>query len=371
LRPSGPGFYDAAGGDAAGLADEDDATGDNAIWGAAMVKRSWTLGDLPATTKSNAAIAGVRIVARIKHDPEAGNIDGSGSGGFFVFYPGLRLNGVDMPLKRTGTNAPHYDAYASGFHTAEFEAPNPPGGGEWTAQAIKDLEFWRYWNWGGGHVTNPRLCKLELKLTYASSPDDVDRTGKFAVTVVDGATGADFTVKNNGTEGAYITVLQIRGRPVLKYNPVTVSVQDDFLIDGDSETPGIGERQESINMDYQPDPNMAFMHARYVLYQRSVQRVRAVAVDFLGNLSEDHMYHALTREIGDRIGLVEEMTAQQAFTDEGSPRGYHIVGEEGSIEPGPVLNMTWFLDPADPQIYWHAGIDGQQEVGITNVVGPM
>ncbi len=370
LKPDGPGHYTAPGGDFSVISDDSDSTGDEAQWGAAMQKRSWTLGDVVGAA-NNAAVTGVRITVRLKHDPNPGNIDGSGFGGFMVFYPGLRLNGIDVPLYRTGTQIPHYDAYSSGIHVVEFEAPAPPGGGVWNVAAINAIEFWRYWNWGGDQATLPKLLKVEVRLTFASSVADVDRTGNFTVEAADGGTGADLRIKNNSaSDGAYVTYMGIRGRPVRKYNPVKVSVQNDESIYGTSARPGIGERPQTLDMDYQPDPNIGLLHAGYLLGQRVAPRVRAKQATFLANLSPEHMHNALTREISDRIGLIEKMTAQQAHTADGQPNGYHIEGVAGVIEAGNLLRMTWYLSPADPQQYWRPGFDGQQEVGITNVVAP-
>ncbi len=370
LRPDGVGFYTGLGAEAPALADEDDATGDEATWGHAMEKRSWTLSNPSVSAASNAAVTGVKVIVRVKHNPEAGSIEGGPTGGFFILYMGARLNGVDIPINLTGTQQPYFSGFASGFLGAEFEIPAPPGGGEWNVDAVKNLEIWRYWNWGGGHIVNPRLVKLEVHFTYASAPIDTDRTSNFTVVMTEGGSGADLAVKNNGTDGAYTTKLQVRGRPVFKDNAVTVFEHDLVSINGTPQKPGIGVRPETLNMDYQGDAALAQLYAGYYLSLRKAARNKAGGVTFCANLSDEHMNNALKREIGDRIGLVEEMTAQKAFTADAKPNGYHIIGERGVIEPGKIIRITWPLEPADPQVFWHAGIPGTQEVGITNVVGP-
>jgi len=356
LRPDGQGFYTGgSNGSAADLADGSDATGEQPT--GAMVKHSWTLSDIAAA--SNAAVAGVRVDVRVLHSPGPGNIDGSGFGGFFVLYPGLRLNGIDLV-------AAACDGYASGIHTFQRDFVLPPGGGVWNVGGANALEFVRHWNWGGDHTALPKLVEVEVHLLYAAAVEELDRTANISVALPNGKGGnaTDFAVTNNGPDGVYLTRLRIRGRPVFKYDPVTSFVEDAASI------ASIGEKLVTIDQSYQPDINRGLNTAKYLLYLHGGQTDRAESVSFLANLSEEHMNNALDREIGDRIGLREEMTGLSAFTADGKPKGWHIQSISGQILPGPILTMNWGLAPADSQQYWHAGVAGATEAGVGTVAGP-
>lgn len=359
LRPDGDGFYTGSG-SAADLADESDSTG--IAYPGAFMMRSVTLGDVSAA--NNAAVSGVRFKVRISYEPGAGNIDGSGYGGFFIFYPFLRSNSIDIPLKRVGTTVTHYDAYGpSGVHEVEFEvaAADLP-----TVASVNAMEF--AWEWNiGGDVTSLSLVRVESRFLYAAAVEELDRTDDLSVATPNGAGGnaTDFEVTNNGDEGVYLTRLQVRGRPVRKYDPVTSFVEDEDSI------AAIGEKLVTIDQSYQADPNRGVQAAEYLLYLHGPRTDRAEQVQFLANLSEDHMNAALDLEIGERIGMSEEVTGLSAFTEDGTPKGWHIQHIAGRISPGPVVEMTWGLSPADSQQYWHVEVEGQSVLEESTTPGPL
>jgi hypothetical protein len=354
LYPAATGFYTTgAAGSVSSLGDGSDSTGMTPT--GAGIKHSVTLTQI--TAASGAAVSGVRFNVRVDHSPQ-------GVYGFFVLYPQVRLNGIDLDIKTAGGRN-SVSSFTAGITQEFFEVPLPPGGGVWNVGTANEIEFVWSWNWAGDLSALPKLVHVDATLLYASAVEELDHTDDVTVVTTAGGNAADFAATNNGTVGVYLTRLQIRGRPVRKYDPVTSFVEDAASI------AQYGEQLVTVDQSYQADVNKGVQAAEYLLYLYGQRADRAEQVAFLANLSEDHMNAALDREIGDRIGLAEEVTGLRAFTADGEPSGWYIQHVAGRITPGPIVDMTWTLAPADSQQYWHADIDGQNEAEETTVAGPM
>ncbi len=360
INPTESGFYDtfllgSGSSKETAVSDDSDATYDIPIAGFNSYQ-TWKFGHI--TAPDVAAVAGVKLVVRYEHF-------GTGTG-FSTVYPRMRLNGIDLNAQAAGT-------YTPGVNGAVFEFPERPGGGAWTAGDINGGTFeagiafnWGVAEYGQGTIDQvPRLLKISVQLLFASDVSAADRTANFSVVTVAGGNSAEFTVTNNGSDSAYLTKLQVRGRPVFEYEPVTSSVQDAASIQQ------YGKSPVSIDQSFQANVKRGVLSAEYLLYLYGPRADRADRVDFVANLSEEHMNAALDREIGDRIGLIEKMSGLSASTADGDPSGWYIQSIGGRISPGPVIDIAWGLAPADATQYWLAGIEGQSEAGETTVAGPL
>lgn len=335
IRPASTGAYNSFTGSAADVADESDATGMQPSAG--LVYHSFVMDDVAAP--DNAVVTGVRLHMRIQHndsDPK-----------FLVLYPMLRLNGIDLFYGAT------FSTTTAGIYDIEQVCVTPPGAGDWTVGALNALEAGVAFNWNGA---TPTLLRLKVELVYAGHVEPTDRTDDFTIVVTAGGNSAEFVITNNGTDGAYLTKLQIRGRKITTYEPVVVVSEDSASISD------FGERPESFDMPYQGDSTLAKAAADYILslYKRPVSYVETVSV--LANRNTSLMSAAITVDVSSLISIAEPVT--------GISRKYFVNGVDLNIGSRGLIVATWILAPADETSFWVLGESGRSELGDTTVVGP-
>lgn len=188
-------------------------------------------------------------------------------------------------------------------------------------------------------------------------------TSNFTVTPTFGSNRAKLVITNNGAVGGYLTFLQIRGRALYDYEPVTVEAPDEDSIDE------VGERTELIDLNYIDDPVAGLLRAKSALYLHGAGGSRVASVRFIANTDEHHMIAALTRDIGDRIGITESLLGLTDRDVDGKTLGYHIQAVDLEIYRR-VMYCTWTLAPADRSAYWQMGVSGRSELGETTIVAP-
>ena len=342
LYPTAVGFYTGGStGSISNLGDGNDSTGMTPV--GAIAKHSVTLTQI--TAASNAAVSGVRFKVRIDHSPQ-------GAGGFFVFYPQVRLNGIDLDIKTAG-GSNHASAYQAGITQEFFEVPLPPGGSTWNVGAANDVEFVWYWNWGGDLSALPALVHVEATLLYAAAVEELDRTADFTATAIDGGKEAEFEVTNNGTEGAYLVRLQIRGKRLTANEPVELIALDEDSIDDN------GKRDESFSCHYLGDSAVGQGVADYVVSQWKDPFTHLDVVSIMGNRSDVLMRAAMTVDVSTLIAIKERRS--------GIDRKYFVNGVSLDIRRNGVVYASWVLTPADPQNYFTIG---ESEIGGDDAIAP-
>jgi hypothetical protein len=75
-----------------------------------------------------------------------------------------------------------------------------------------------------------------------------DRTADFSIDFAPGSNSAKAVIANNGTDGAYATKFEIRGKRLFAYEPVTLEAKDEPSVDT------YGERYKKFDMPYQGSP---------------------------------------------------------------------------------------------------------------------
>jgi len=347
--PVAVGHYSEISGSIADLADNDNTTG---LTPTAAFQYTTVIFTEIATPPAapNATITGVKFVVEVRHNSSNSHVN---------WHVRIRLNDIDFDDFGDSTG----EGASAGLYTFTKLLPKAPGNVDWTVAAFNAAEFGSAFNWSSAA---PTWVKASVVLVYSSQVDDNDRTADFTVTLPT-VSGSSAVIRfvNNGTEGAYVTHAQIRGRAIRQLENKTTSVVDQPSIDQ------FGETGASVDMSLQSSVSAGADACAYLLslYSRAIDRPGAV--QFLGNLSAEHMRAALRLEIGDRVGLRETVTGLSASDGDGNPVGYHIVGMSGELQPGPILVRTWQLAPADPLLYFRVDIEGQDEVDGDAVVGPL
>jgi hypothetical protein len=217
---------------------------------------------------------------------------------------------------------------------------------------------------GGFDFINPLADGVDYIANSAGDGSGVDLTSAIAVTASTTGNGVSFQVTNTGSSAAWITTLQIRGRGIYDFEHAVMESEDaDSILQ-------FGRRTRTIDMPYQSDALVAASAAQYLISLYADDISAAESLTYLANESNQLMRQALLREISDRIGIRESVTAlTDTLSGTTATRGWFINGVRGDIVEGRYLRMTYLLAPADRNTYWLLGVSGSSELNITTRLG--
>lgn len=191
-----------------------------------------------------------------------------------------------------------------------------------------------------------------------------DLSADMVVTVTAG-NSVKVTVKNNSTQLAYPQTLQVRGQPIYYDSPVTVTRPPLHRASAQE----FGPNAITLNLPYQSSLETATGIADLVLAMFSSEHPIPRSMTIKANQSATLMTQALTREIGDKIGIAETMTGL-ALTDGDLNIGSFINSIRGEIHEGNRFQMTWGLTPSTPSgDFWVLDEVGASELDDTTVLG--
>ncbi len=142
-----------------------------------------------------------------------------------------------------------------------------------------------------------------------------------------------FTLTNNhASDPIYITLLQARGTPVNRRDPVRVIAEDT--------TTKYGERTYPNPSDFLPDSEEAQAWADYNL---SIHKKPIPILEIWVNANRDHnhLVEVLTRDIGDRITLVGTNSAGLGINED-----FFIEHEKHVVDSNRHHWVRWQLSPA-------------------------
>jgi hypothetical protein len=184
--------------------------------------------------------------------------------------------------------------------------------------------------------------------------------------------GSSFRVEftNTGSTPGYLrldadTAFQLRGTAVFYDKPVTV-----VSMDRDS-VRQFGPRTVTIDMQYESSVESAQAFADFYLSMLTNQLPVPTRLDLRPNQNNTLMIQALTRDVGDKIGIVEPITGLVTDDpDSDADIGYFINEVQHSLSEGGVLKTTWSLAPSVPSgNLWLLGTAGASELDETTVLG--
>lgn len=122
------------------------------------------------------------------------------------------------------------------------------------------------------------------------------------------ANSMKITLVNNGAATATVTLLQARGDPVKRREPVRVSDED-----ATSQT-AYGERTYRLPGPWLPNTSQARDFVRYIV-SRYKDPLPVLRIGYVANQSADQLTQALTRQVSDRVTIVAEGSGSELGID--------------------------------------------------------
>jgi len=162
------------------------------------------------------------------------------------------------------------------------------------------------------------------------------------------ASTTKFTITNNDAGAVFLTKLQIRGKGLYDFSPITVesiSVQS------------YGERDIDIDLKYQNNYNVAKGIADYIRFQFELLGNQAFSLTFQANYQDAHMLAALSGQIGQKIVVTETVTGLIAAA---------LFIQSVQLEVAEPVWITCTLGLAATSFFsevWQMGIASHGEVG--------
>jgi len=171
-----------------------------------------------------------------------------------------------------------------------------------------------------------------------------------------GANTVQFVLHNtNSSQAGFVTKLQVRGKAIRIYEPITQIAEDDASI------AAYYKRPLSLILSYQDNPLVGKDFADYVLSYYKDPQTELMRAEFEANRSNGTMTAALEREVGDRVNITENLTAISA--------DYVINGCELYIYGKELIRMGWIVVIAGTVAYWLLGTADYGELGEVSWLG--
>lgn len=170
------------------------------------------------------------------------------------------------------------------------------------------------------------------------------------------AASAEITLVNNTNATMYVTTLQLRGTPIIAYNPESVTVRDAQSIYD------YNRHVKVLNLPMISDAEMARNLAYMLLGRYKKPFARFERVGFRAEESGALEGYALNRTVGDCITITNGQLDHDI--------DYVIVGERHRVDFKQRRHETeWIVKPVAVGAYWLAGIAGASEAGETTYAG--
>jgi len=176
----------------------------------------------------------------------------------------------------------------------------------------------------------------------------------FALTTVHEATRTAFTLSNSATGPLFVTKLQVRGRPLVAHDPITVQHEDT------SSQAAYEVRARALRLPMQADPDLALNYGQYLVgrYAQPVLAARRLTVK---NLAAVGGVDPLSLEIMSKVSISEPQS--------GLANARHwVTGLEYEVSASG-WEMTAHLERADESQYWLLGRTGWSELGTATRLG--
>lgn len=187
---------------------------------------------------------------------------------------------------------------------------------------------------------------------FGTGVRDTSLTEFLEVSIGAGGNSAIITLTNNGSVSGFVTMLQIRGRGLYDYDPVTIRALDN------ASRTAYGEHVLNIDLPHEPRQHVAAGIAVELLARHKSPRGIIESVTFDAGGSASLLSAALAREPGDMIAVNE--------TESGTQTTWFVHGVELSCA-WPGLTATWILAPdiETASVF----VIGTSQIGGSDVLG--
>ena len=184
-----------------------------------------------------------------------------------------------------------------------------------------------------------------------------NRNNDISVTAENSGNASIITVRNLTGANIFITKLQIRGRPILTYDELTVEARDQDDIDIE------GEKGFTTKLPFHDDIEFADQVARHLQIQYGSHRLSVNTVRLRLGSSNDYLPRALEfidREIGDVIGIHD--------TASGISSNVYLQHIKFLSDRKGAFDVEWQLTSVQPVPYWICEDDIFGVIGDDNYV---
>ncbi len=168
------------------------------------------------------------------------------------------------------------------------------------------------------------------------------------------AASAEFTLTNTAPFEIFVTLLRVRGTPLISYDDQFVATSNiESIRDADT-------RRRVIDVGAMSSDEDAAEYARYFVTRFQNPIGRFASLTSIINKTGGRMNAVLNATIGSRISITESGSAHDS--------DYIIVGERHTVIAGGehTHTITWILKPVSRETFWVLGISGKSELGTTS-----
>jgi len=179
-----------------------------------------------------------------------------------------------------------------------------------------------------------------MGVDYTSSPS-------FSISMALEATRAQITVSNTAIGPLYVTLLQVRGRPIRTYDPITVEVQDS------ASQNTFERRTRSLDLPMQSEPSFAQAYGEYLVGRFSSPALAAERIQIDGRdvINGVNVFS---------LAIMDKVTVNDAHSGIGA-LDHWVRGVEYDLTPIS-FNVMLHLERADERLYWLLGTAGYGEL---------
>lgn len=201
-----------------------------------------------------------------------------------------------------------------------------------------------------------RISGLDIVTPVAGTDFTFDiGNGNLGIVITKGGNSAKLALTNNGGTLGTVTFLQVRGKAIRTYDPVTRVAEDATSKDD------YGDRVLELPLTYQSSARVGQDFADITLAKTKLPTTVLKSIQVFGDNSDAEMLAALDVDLGDKVRVEEPVSA---IDDD-----YCINGLEGWLIGGQRLLVSWVPVRASAASYWLLGTAGSGELGIATTLG--
>jgi hypothetical protein len=182
-------------------------------------------------------------------------------------------------------------------------------------------------------VVSPLVAGTHYRASIFQNTTKDDANSLLTITPTNGGNSSEWQIQNTGGVRVYINLVNIFGKGIYYYNPVTLIKES-----------GSADKEESYDFFYLSDLNRAEGFMSRLLTRSSASTPEIETVTFFADASATLMDYAMDLDIGDRV------TVQEAAT--GLNGQYTINNVSYTMETNGSLRVDWGLEPADTSSYF-------------------
>ena len=191
-------------------------------------------------------------------------------------------------------------------------------------------------------IVDPLVSNTHIKFGSLNDGASNDLIANLTFPMVVGGNFVEITLTNTGAATGYVNFIEIKGKGIYTYEPLTLEAEDAASIATK------GEKILNVKVEQITNPNTAQAMATSLLQQNLDPAAVMENVRFLANFDDDFATAALTAEVNTRFSLIEAQTGLDVsaficrlkYTQEGPLLWVDIIP---SIGLSSTAGVNWFI----------------------------